>query len=562
MKLKRLAVLFLASLMLAGCGGTAPGTEGNGPTKQEAKDEKIDDVYAYITKAAEKTAARERYEFTAVGFGIGTHYDTSGEQVEEVEHVYYNEYFYAAAGEIGYIAVTRQSSHEAESTTREFMVFNGSEDNTRYLETVGTLYSVPLNIAAHPRFADYVTPQSELKKSEDGLNYVEFCTTFGNLVEFSTGEIRGYNISKPVMMRFYVDADGFLCRMEYDTAAKEDGTGDVYTNSFSYTELSDGAIPQDVHGFSEHTESREFPAGRDNSTLTADMIIRTPLTLTAEDARKYAGSMAIGHYDGIALTSDGRVLHAGEDGHPDPAVVEGWSDVVCIDNEVGGAAAVTSDGRVLLSGFETESYENWDLTQFTDIKTVGIGRKTLYGLKNDGTVVATGEEAYVVSGWSGIKELSVGGDGSDIVVGLKHDGTVIAHGMDGVLDANNWTDITQISAGRYHVAGLKSDGTAVACGRTDDKQDKGDRAVSGWSDLVYVRAGNMVTYGLKNDGTLVACGIDHYNVLRVTEWEHIVGIYTGNICAVGLRADGSLITVGGSNYDELAFKTEGWNLIG
>ena len=562
MKFTKIAAAALALIMLAGCSAAekTPGTASD-PQNQQIKEEKIDNTYEYIKNAAEKTAGRESYEFKAVGFGTGNRYDENSEQIE---YTYRKEYNFACRVipevKIEYGKVIMQDDHKSELDVREFILTNG-EGNDVHMDNIRALYSTPLNIVSHEGFADFVKPDTQLSKSEDGYNYVEFCTDFGNLVEFSTGEIRGYDRSKPVMMRFYVDGEGFLCRMEYDTAVKQDGSGLVYTTSFEYKNLSDGAIPQRIGPEVSTAPAGEFPAGRDNSTLTADMIYRPEFTLTREEAAKYENSMAIGHYDAVALTSSGKVLHAGEDGHPDPATVEGWSDIVSIDNEVGGVAAVTSDGRVLLSGFETESYQNWDLSQFTDIKTVHLGRKTLYGLKNDGTVVATGENSFAVSGWSGITQLSVGGDGSDIVVGLKADGTVIAEGK-GTEEAWGWTDIAMVSAGRYHVIALKNDGTAVACGKSDDNQDRGDRAVGDWSDLVAVKAGNMVSYGIKSDGTVVACGMDHYNVLRVTEWNRIVAIYTGNICAVGLRADGKFITVGGSNYDELDFKEENWNLIG
>ena len=62
--------------------------------------------------------------------------------------------------------------------------------------------------------------------------------------------------------------------------------------------------------------------------------------------------------------------------------------------------------------------------------------------------------------------------GEHHTVGLKDDGTVVAVGENfwGQCDVGGWTDITQVAAGDEHTVGLKSDGTVVAVGLNDDGQ--------------------------------------------------------------------------------------------
>jgi len=63
-------------------------------------------------------------------------------------------------------------------------------------------------------------------------------------------------------------------------------------------------------------------------------------------------------------------------------------------------------------------------------------------------------------------------------VGLKDDGTVVAVGDNsgGQCDVGNWTGITQVAAGGSDTVGLKSDGTVVAVG----ENYYGQCDVGGW----------------------------------------------------------------------------------
>jgi hypothetical protein len=91
--------------------------------------------------------------------------------------------------------------------------------------------------------------------------------------------------------------------------------------------------------------------------------------------------------------------------------------------------------------------------------------------------------------------------GYDHTVGLKDDGTVVAtgDGTFGRCNVGGWTGIVQVAAGGYHTVGVKSDGTVVAVGR----ESAGQINVGGWTDIVQVAAGEYHTVGLKDDGTVV-----------------------------------------------------------
>ena len=98
-------------------------------------------------------------------------------------------------------------------------------------------------------------------------------------------------------------------------------------------------------------------------------------------------------------------------------------------------------------------------------------------------------------------------------VGLKDNGRVVAVGDndDGRCNVGSWRGITQVAAGRRYTVGLKSDGTVVAVGEYDDGQCE----VGNWTDITQVAAGYYHTVGLKSDGTVVAVGHNDYGQCNV-----------------------------------------------
>jgi hypothetical protein len=142
-------------------------------------------------------------------------------------------------------------------------------------------------------------------------------------------------------------------------------------------------------------------------------------------------------------------------------------------------------------------------------------------------------------------------------VGLKEDGTVVAVGYNayGKLDVSGWTNIKSISAGVYHTVGLKEDGTVVALGYIF----YGQFDVSGWTNIKSISAGYGHTVGLKEDGTVVAVGWNYYGQMNVSGWTNIKSISAGLYHTVGLKEDGTVVAVGWNYYGQL--NVSGWTNI-
>ena len=90
----------------------------------------------------------------------------------------------------------------------------------------------------------------------------------------------------------------------------------------------------------------------------------------------------------------------------------------------------------------------------------------------------------------------------DHIVALKEDGTVVAIGNNeyGQCDVADWTNLVAIDAGFLYTVGLKADGTVLAVGYNDDARCN----VSDWTDIMAIRSGSYHTVGLKTNGTVIA----------------------------------------------------------
>lgn len=220
-----------------------------------------------------------------------------------------------------------------------------------------------------------------------------------------------------------------------------------------------------------------------------------------------------------------------------------FSDSLSANNHT---VALKADGTVMATGYN--AYGECDVSDWKDVVDVSAGYNYTISLKANGTVVATGYNEYGqcdVLDWVDIVSVSAG---HNHTIGLKADGTVVATGNNASRQCNvsNWKDIVAVSAGHNHTIGLKADGTVVATGYNE----YGQCDVLGWTDIVSVSAGNDCTIGLKTDGTVVAVGYNEYGQCDVLDWVDIVAVSAGHNHTIGLKADGTVVAVGDNKYGQ------------
>ena len=234
------------------------------------------------------------------------------------------------------------------------------------------------------------------------------------------------------------------------------------------------------------------------------------------------------------------------------------------------------DGTVLATGYNFN--KQCDVASWENIVAVAAGYRHTVGLRADGTVAVAGAPiGYGYSFSMAANDIIPIGDsdvykwkdivaiaaGNDFTLGLKSDGTVVAAGNNKYVqfDVSSWHDIVSIAAGGRHAVGLKSDGTVVVIGE-DYAINNIKNNQSDWRDIMEVAAGESHIVGLRADGTVVAAGGLQpyvYGECNVQSWENIVAISCFGSTTVGLHADGTGI-LAGRDWDGLS-KVNNWNKI-
>ena len=159
---------------------------------------------------------------------------------------------------------------------------------------------------------------------------------------------------------------------------------------------------------------------------------------------------------------------------------------------------------------------------------LALGFYHTLGLKEDGTVLACGDDSCgqgQVSAWSDVTAVAAGAYHS---LGLRADGTVYAAGRgdEGQCQVSDWTDVGALCGGSYGLAALRSDGTVLA--------QPAIPAAETLNSLVSLCTGSGYAAGLRGDGRVRASAFD------LDEWKNIVSVSGSGTAVLGLEADGTV----------------------
>jgi len=310
---------------------------------------------------------------------------------------------------------------------------------------------------AYNQLGDYENSQEMLKKCEDAIRRRKLASTISGGVSFSVGLSDGGRVVSTVKKEKFVEWDNLVSISNfniYTIGLKEDGTVVLEETGGSKIDLS------------EWTDIVQVAAGE-----------------------RYI----------IGLKNDGTVIGAGHDLGDGQLKVDNWRDIIMIATGWRHTVGVDKDGKIYITG-------HGDNKQLNEIE-------------------ANKDE------WTDIIAIAAGGGfekGTGHTVGLKNDGTVVAVGDNtyGQCNVDSWTNIVAIAAGEWHTVGLCADGTVVATGN-DGKKDfyKYENAcsVEKWEGIVAIAAGYGYTIGLKSDGTVLSVGYnDQSQQTSIDSWENIL----------------------------------------
>jgi alpha-tubulin suppressor-like RCC1 family protein len=286
------------------------------------------------------------------------------------------------------------------------------------------------------------------------------------------------------------------------------------------------------------------------STVVAKVSMSPSLSTFQPVQCSAVATIAAGYNHTVGLKGDETVVAVGNNSY-DQMNVSSWTNIKAIAASAYDTVGLKGDGTVVAVG--NNSYSQMNVSSWTNIKAIAAGWYHTVGLKGDGTVVAVGNNSYGqmnVSSWTNIKAIAAG---YNHTVGLKEDGTVMAVGSTGKgqLNVSSWTNIKAIAAGYNHTVGLKEDGTVMAVGDNGN----GQLNVSTWTNIKAIAAGAYDTVGLKEDGTVVAVGYNSYDQLNVSTWTNIKAIAAGVFHTVGFKEDGTVVAVGYNGNGQLNVST-------
>ena len=301
-------------------------------------------------------------------------------------------------------------------------------------------------------------------------------------------------------------------------------------------------------------------------------------------------AISAGYSHSVALKNDGTVLAWGYNGYGQLGYVTTSTTYSNIPAPVGGTL-LTGVIKISAGGYRTVALKNdgtvWDWG-YNLHGELGDGIVTKLG---DGTLIYTNRNTPVqVEGLTGITAISAG----DLhTVALKDDGTVLAWGYNAYGQLGDGTStyrntpvqvsgltgiITQIAAGGSHTVALKNDGTVTtvwAWGLNSSGQlGDGTMAdsdtpvqVSGLTGIItQIAAGGSHTVALKNGGTVWAWGLnssgqlgdgtgtktDSDTPVKVSGLTGIItAIAAGVSHTVALKSNGTVWAWGSNGYGQL-----------
>ena len=225
--------------------------------------------------------------------------------------------------------------------------------------------------------------------------------------------------------------------------------------------------------------------------------------------------------------------------------------------------SLRDDGTVLAAG--DNSYGQCDVGDWKDMAAVYAYTSLSAGLRTDGTVLLAGRDALsqAVSSWQGVTMLAMG---YGHVLGLTQDGRVLSAGTntDGCCETGDWEDIQSVWAEGYTSFGVTSEGKVVVAGRldsqlTDEEEAAVKERLASWTGIRQVAVYMSDIYGLTEDGTVICEGRAAESSNKSVEaWRGIQRLQVGDGFVAGLKEDGTLVTLAGSINDQQA-ETSGWS---
>ena len=270
-------------------------------------------------------------------------------------------------------------------------------------------------------------PNSDELKIDDWKNVKKIVAGFDTLT------LRGSIIAA-------LHNDGTVSANYYKTTIAQNGITNEYTEKFnSYVDVAEWKDIIDIATDGNYLFAINGKGEVFIEEWSCDILV-------SPDYSKFKGVKSIVSGEGtnlIGLKDNGTVVGAGSStlGQTD---LSSWKNIIQIDSCWKHTVGLKSDGTLIATKYtakpdDTEldkldqskynEYGELDFKEWKDVKTISLSDNFTVGLKNNGNVIATGDNTY------------------------------------GQCNVNEWRDIEKISTTLYATYGLKKDGAVVSTGK-------------------------------------------------------------------------------------------------
>lgn len=167
----------------------------------------------------------------------------------------------------------------------------------------------------------------------------------------------------------------------------------------------------------------------------------------------------------------------------------------------------------------------------------------------DGTLQATGENTYGQCDVGDLRNIVSVTAAPNATYAIDSGGNLKVRGLVSEPSVKNWSSLTSIACGSYHIVGLTKEGRVLIAGDMLDENVK--KKVLSWKNAVSVAAAMEATLCLHQNGTVSFAGRETDPRREAENWKNIVSVAADSVYAFGLTSEGKILMAGRSKNELL-----------
>ena len=240
------------------------------------------------------------------------------------------------------------------------------------------------------------------------------------------------------------------------------------------------------------------------------------------------GHIAAGHAHAVFLFSDGHAEAVGDNAYGQCSV-QAFTDICAVAAGYRHTVGLKSDRTVVAAGDNT--YGQCAVEEWSDVVSITCGGWDTFAIRSDGTLLHCGFSEYDLTGWSNLRSVSAC---ETALIGVRNDGTLLCTRQQGRLSGSTFCDAAIVTGSAF---ALDEEGTVY-----------GEEIVpDSWKDVIALRNSASVLVGICADGSLVCRALipvreAYLSGLRAEA--NVAEISPAGSYALILHRDGSVSAVG------------------